>query len=55
MKTYEVTIERIGYESVTVEARDEEHAEELAWKQYTGTADDCVSNSVFHIEEVENE
>ena len=52
MKNYEVTIERIAYTSLTVQAPDQEAAEALAWRMYSGNADDCASNQIFNIEEL---
>jgi hypothetical protein len=55
MKTYEVTIEHIAYRTLTVEAENEEQAEEFAWKLYDGFADDCASNNIFSVEEMDDE
>jgi hypothetical protein len=52
MKTYEVTIMRTGFTSITVNAKDPDQAESLAWNVYQGDADSCVSNEIFGVEEI---
>jgi hypothetical protein len=44
MKTYEVELRRISYITLTVEAEDEDSAEELAWREVdtTPNSDDAV-------------
>jgi hypothetical protein len=50
MKSYTVTIQRTAYCTIEVEANSVEEAEELAWKQYEGEADDCAENIIYDIE-----
>lgn len=54
MKKYEITIERIAYATYVIEAEDEDQAQELVWQRYDSTdANDCASNNIWDIEEVE--
>ena len=54
MPTYEVTIMRTGFTSITVNAKNPDEAESLAWDVYQGDADSCVSNEIFGVEEIGN-
>lgn len=55
MKTYEVELRRISYITVTVEAEDEDSAEELAWQEVdtAPNSDDAVWD-LNSIEELNN-
>jgi hypothetical protein len=55
MKRYEVTIIRTAYATIEVDAENQEQAEEKAWDQYQGDADDCVANDIWNVEEMEEE
>lgn len=51
MKTYEVELRRTSYITVTVEAEDEDHAEELAWKEIeTGRTD--INDATWEVESI---
>ena len=39
MKTYEVELRRVSYITLTVEAENEDDAEEKAWAEVAGRAD----------------
>lgn len=55
MKTFEVELRRTSYITVTVEAEDEDKAEELAWKEVEGRDDKSYANwEVESIEEVKS-
>jgi hypothetical protein len=52
MKTYEVTIIHTAYATMCVDAESAEQAEDLAWKQWDGEADDCAGNEIWNVEEL---
>lgn len=52
MKTYEVELRRESYITVTVDADNEDHAEELAWK-YLETNMVDAKDSNWDVESVE--
>lgn len=49
MKFYDVTIIRTAFKTITIKADNETEAESMAWKEYQGDADDCVSNEIFDV------
>lgn len=52
MKTFEVELRRTSYITVTVEAEDEDQAEELAWKEIeTGRTD--INDAAWEVESIE--
>lgn len=54
MKVYEVTIERTGYATYTVEALSKEHAADMVWHQYKPEdTDEDASALITNIEELE--
>jgi hypothetical protein len=52
MKTYEVELQRTSYITVTVEARDEDEAEALAYKQAANEYDGYANWTTESIEEI---
>lgn len=53
MKKFEVELRRTSYITVTVEAENEDKAEELAWKEVESRDDESYANwEVESIEEV---
>jgi aspartate/glutamate racemase len=54
MKTYEVELERISYTTITVQAENEDAAEEAAWEELAkgDFKDDSASWRVESVEEV---
>ena len=52
MKTYEVTIIHTAYATMSVDAESAEQAEDLAWQQWDGQADDCAGNEIWNVEEL---
>lgn len=53
MKTFDITIQVIGYVTYTVEAEDQDSAEEKAWKQYDQN-DASYSHDICNVEELGN-
>ncbi len=52
MKTYEVELERVSYITITVEAENEDAAEDAAWKALA-KGDDNDSDASWRVESVE--
>jgi hypothetical protein len=54
MKTYEVELQRTSYITITVEAKNKEEAEALAWAQLER---DCVNinDSQWNLESIEEQ
>ena len=55
MKTYEVTIIHTAYATMSVTAESAEQAEDLAWQQWDGQADDYEGNEIWNVEELTEE
>jgi len=51
MKTYNVTICHMAYATIQVQAQNEDEANNKAWDEWDGEADDCASNDITNIEE----
>ncbi len=54
MRTYEVELRRTSYITITVEARDQNEAEELAWREIEHDRAD-INDANWEVESIEEQ